>query len=67
MRFAKMQGAGNDFLLVNGFEYNLEEIVPKIKIYVIEDKMRNYCKEVGITMDRMDLLLWYLEAGEIFK
>ena len=31
MRFTKMQGAGNDFLLVNGFEYNLEEIVPKIK------------------------------------
>lgn len=31
MEFTKMQGAGNDFLLVNGFKYNLEEIVPKIK------------------------------------
>ena len=31
MKFTKMQGAGNDFLLINGFQYNLEEIVPKIK------------------------------------
>lgn len=50
------------------------QVIPEVpktlskKIYLeIEDKMRNYCKEVGITMDRMDLLLWYLEAGEIFK
>ena len=32
MEFTKMQGAGNDFLLIDGFKYNLdEEIVPKIK------------------------------------
>lgn len=31
MEFTKMQGAGNDFLLINGFKYNLDEIVPKIK------------------------------------
>lgn len=31
MKFTKMQGAGNDFLLIDGFKYNYEEIVPKIK------------------------------------
>lgn len=31
MEFTKMQGAGNDFLLINGFKYNLNDIVPKIK------------------------------------
>ncbi len=31
MKFTKMQGAGNDFLLIDGFKYNLSEIVPKIK------------------------------------
>ena len=29
--------------------------------------MKKYCKETGIPMDSFDLLLWYLEAGEIFK
>lgn len=38
------------------------------KIYLeIEEKMKKYCKEVEIPMDNFDLLLWYLEAGEIFK
>ncbi len=31
MKFTKMQGAGNDFLLIDGFKNNLNEIVPKIK------------------------------------
>lgn len=33
----------------------------------IEERLKKYCKEVKIHMDEMDLLLWYLEAGEIFK
>ncbi len=33
----------------------------------IEEKLRSFCKEVNIPMDEMDLLLWYIEAGEIFK
>lgn len=45
--------------------------VPKTlspKIYLeIERKMKEYCKFVKIPMDEMDLLLWYKEAGEIFK
>lgn len=41
-------------------------ITPK-KYIEIEEKLREYCKEIGIGMDEFDLLLWYLEAGEIFK
>lgn len=31
MEFTKMQGAGNDFILVDGFKNNLDLIIPKIK------------------------------------
>lgn len=31
MKFTKMQGAGNDFLLFDGYKYKLEDIVPNIK------------------------------------
>ena len=33
----------------------------------IEERMRSFSKRVGIPMDHLDLLLWYREAGEIFK
>jgi N-glycosylase/DNA lyase len=33
----------------------------------IEKKMMEFSKQVGITMGHLDLLLWYKEAGEIFK
>jgi len=33
----------------------------------IESKMIRYCKKIDLPMDEFDLLLWYLEAGEIFK
>ncbi len=41
-------------------------ITPK-KYKEIEKKMLRYCQKIGIPMDEFDLLLWYLEAGEIFK
>lgn len=31
MKFTKMQGAGNDFVLFNGFKYRLGDIVPNVK------------------------------------
>ena len=33
----------------------------------IEEKMKKFCKLANIKMDELDLLLWYKEAGEIFK
>ena len=33
----------------------------------IEEKLKNYCKEINIPMENIDLLLWYLEAKDIFK
>lgn len=58
-------------ILKNLVRLGVIDEVPKTltpKLYLeIEDKMRNYCKEVNIPMDSLDLLLWYIEAGEIFK
>lgn len=33
----------------------------------IEKKMIEFSKQVGIPMGHLDLLLWYKEAGEVFK
>jgi len=41
-------------------------ITPK-KYIEIEKKIDKYCKKIEIPMDHFDLLLWYLEAGEVFK
>lgn len=43
-----------------------KSLSPK-KYLEIEEKMRKYCKSVNIPMDELDLLLWYKEAGQIFK
>ncbi|WP_300328215.1 N-glycosylase/DNA lyase [Fusobacterium sp.] len=58
-------------ILKNLVRLQVIEEIPKTlnkKTYLeIEDKMKKFCEEVSIPMDNMDLLLWYLEAGEIFK
>ena len=41
-------------------------ITPKAYLEM-EVKLREYVKTIDIPMDEMDLLLWYKEAGEIFK
>ena len=33
----------------------------------IEERMRGFSKDLGIPMDHLDLLLWYKEAGELYK
>lgn len=41
---------------------------PTKKAYLqIEKKMTNFSRHVGIPMGELDLLLWYKEAGEVFK
>ena len=48
----------------------IEEIptsISKNRYLNIEKKMRTFSKDLGIPMDHLDLLLWYKEAGEIFK
>lgn len=58
-------------ILKNLVRLQVIDEIPKTltkKIYLeIEEKMKKYCQETGIPMDSFDLLLWYLEAGEIFK
>ena len=58
-------------ILKNLVRLEVIDEVPKTltkKIYLeIETKVKEYCKEVNIPMASFDLLLWYLEAGEIFK
>lgn len=58
-------------ILKNLVRLEIIEEVPKTltkKLYLeIEEKMRMFCKETNIPMDHIDLFLWYLEAGEIFK
>lgn len=43
-----------------------KSLTPKLYLE-IEEKMKAYCKFISIPMDSLDLLLWYKEAGEIFK
>lgn len=58
-------------ILRNLAELNVIDEVPKSitekKYYEIEDKMREYSKYSKIAMDELDLVLWYKEAGEVFK
>ena len=50
---------------------NVIEEVPKSitkkQYFGIETKMTEFSKKIKIPMDHLDLLLWYKEAGEVFK
>jgi len=75
--FLRNVGFGQDIaildrhILKNLVKLEVIDELPKTltpKLYLeIEEKMRNYCEFVKIPMDEMDLLLWYKEAGVIFK
>lgn len=39
----------------------------KKKYFEIEQKMRKFCEQSGLTMAELDLVLWSQETGEIFK
>jgi N-glycosylase/DNA lyase len=58
-------------ILKNLVRLNVIEEIPKTltaKKYIkIEEKMIEFSKKVNIEMDHLDFVLWYQEAGEIFK
>lgn len=58
-------------ILRNLQRLNVIEEIPKIltekKYYEIEEAMKKYSEYSGIKMDELDLVLWYKEAGEVFK
>lgn len=75
--FLRNIGFGNELaildrhILRNLVRLEIIENIPKTitpKLYKsIEEKLKIYCNEVKISMDNIDLLLWYLEAKDIFK
>lgn len=58
-------------ILRNLQRLNVIEEIPKTltekKYYEIEEAMKKYSEYSGIKMDELDLVLWYKEAGEVFK
>ncbi|MGB6127361.1 MAG: N-glycosylase/DNA lyase [Psychrilyobacter sp.] len=58
-------------ILKNIMRLGVIDEIPKTitskKYLEIEKKIERCCKEIKIPMDHFDLLLWYLEAGEVFK
>jgi N-glycosylase/DNA lyase len=54
--------------LVNfGVISKLSETLSKKKYLDIEKKMKEFSRDVKIPLAHLDLLLWYKEAGEVFK
>ena len=45
----------------------IPKTLTKKKYLEIEEKMRRFAKEIGIPMAHLDLVLWFKEAGLIFK
>lgn len=58
-------------ILKNLKELKVIEKIPKKltkKTYLeIEEKMREFCKMLGISMYELDMLLWYKETGKVLK
>ncbi len=46
---------------------NIPRSMTRKKYMEIENKMRNFAKDIGIPLAHLDLVLWYKEAGKIFK
>ncbi len=58
-------------ILKNLKKFNVIPEIPKSfskkKYFEIEERMRKFSEEIGIPMDELDLLLWSMETGEVFK
>ncbi len=46
---------------------DIPKTLTKKRYLDIESSMRNFCKEINIPMAHLDLVLWYKEAGKVFK
>lgn len=50
---------------------NVIDEIPKMllknKYLVIEEKIRKFSEEINISLNHLDLVLWYKETGEVFK
>jgi N-glycosylase/DNA lyase len=75
--FLRNIGIGNDLaildrhILKNMVLLGIIDEIPKSinnRIYLeLEDKLKTYSAESGIPLEHLDFVLWYKEAGEIFK
>ena len=75
--FLRNVGLGDDLaildrhILKNLVIFGVIEEIPKTlskNVYNdIEKKMKTFSKKISIPLNHLDLLLWYKEAGEIFK
>jgi len=58
-------------ILKNLNKFNVIEEIPKSltvkKYFEIEDKFKEFSKQVNIPIDELDLLFWSQETGEVFK
>lgn len=46
---------------------DIPKSLTKKRYLEIENKMKEFAKEIGITLDELDLLLWSKETGFVFK
>lgn len=46
---------------------SLPEGLSRYQYLLIEGKMREFSKTIGIPMNYLDFVLWYMETGTIFK
>jgi N-glycosylase/DNA lyase len=45
----------------------IPESITKKKYFEIEDQLKAFANEIKIPVDHLDFVLWYKEAGEVFK
>jgi len=75
--FLRNIGLGQDLaildrhILKNMLLLGVIESLPKTlsrKTYLeLEERLRQYSTKIGIPLDHLDFVLWYREAGEVFK
>jgi len=54
-------------LMLLGVIEKIPSSISKRRYYEIEKKMKNFSRKIGIPLSHLDLVLWYKEAGEVFK